>query len=443
MATIHSRFDRRHFLKSAAAVAAASTLPRWFLAESEGYAASTTPLSPNDQPAIALVGCGGMGTNDGKIASRFGRMVAVCDLDEAHLAAAKKQWPDATTYKDFRKVMERDDVHVVICGTVDHWHTLVSIAAMRAGKDVYCEKPLTLTIDQGKHLIKVAGKTKRILQTGSQQRSDKKFRLACELVRNGRIGKLKHVTVFLPAGLRGGPFNPSPVPPELDWNFWQGPTPDREYVKERCHVTFRYWWDYSGGTMTDWGAHHNDIALWGIGLERSGPVTVEGKPVVQMIPGGYTAASEYQVEYTYANGVTHTCKSTPDDNYFGGVVNKDGQRHGVKFEGSDGWIWVTRGNIETSNPDLLAQALSGTATRLYVSNDHMGNFFDCVRSRNQTICEPEIGHRSASICHLGAIAIRLGRKLKWDPKSEKFVGDKEANSFLAREMRKPWSYEAV
>jgi predicted dehydrogenase len=209
-----------------------------------------------------------MGTNDGKIASRFGRLVAVCDVDEAHLAAARKQWPDATTYKDFRKVMERDDIHVVICGTVDHWHTLVSIAAMRTGKDVYCEKPLTLTIDQGKHLLKVARKTKRVLQTGSQQRSDKKFRLACELVRNGRIGKLKHVAVFLPAGLRGGPFNPSPVPPGLDWNFWQGPTPDREYVKERCHVTFRYWWDYSGGTMTDWGAHHNDIALWGMGLER-------------------------------------------------------------------------------------------------------------------------------------------------------------------------------
>ena len=434
---------RRRFLKTSAAVAAGSALPAWFSDRSRSYAATTKPLSPNDKPNIALIGCGGQGRNDATLAAKFASVVAVCDVDSKRAEEASKQFGGAKAYKDFRKLLERDDVHAIINGTPDHWHTLVNIAAMKAGKDVYSEKPLTLTIDEGKRLVTVARETHRILQTGSQQRSDKKFRLACELVRNGRIGKLKHVTVFLPAGLRGGPFNPSPVPPELDWNFWQGPTPDCEYVKERCHVTFRYWWDYSGGTMTDWGAHHNDIALWGIGLERSGPVTVEGKPVVQMIPGGYTAASEYRVEYTYANGVTHTCQSTPDDSYFGGVVNKDGQRNGVKFEGTDGWIWVTRGNIETSNPDLLAQPLSGNATRLYVSNDHMGNFFDCVRSRKQTICEPEIGHRSASICHLGVIAIRLGRKLKWDPKNEKFVGDKEANSYLAREMRKPWSYDAV
>src|SRR6185295_14086372 len=178
------------------------------------------------------------------------------------------------------------DIHIVICGTVDHWHTLVSMAAMRAGKDVYCEKPLTLTIDEGQRLVRAAAKTKRILQTGSQQRSDKNFRLACELVRNGRIGKLKHVEVWLPSGRREGPFKTSPVPAGFDWDFWQGPTPQVDYVKERTHQTFRYWWDYSGGTMTDWGAHHNDIAAWGIGLERSGPVGIEAKPLVEMIPSG-------------------------------------------------------------------------------------------------------------------------------------------------------------
>jgi predicted dehydrogenase len=434
---------RRHFLKTSAAIAAASTLPRWFLDETAARAADTPSPSPTDQPAIALVGCGGQGRGDAKNAARFGRVVALCDLDDAHLADAKKQWPDAATFKDFRKVMERPEIQIVVCGTVDHWHTLVSMAAMRAGKDVYCEKPLTLTIEEGQRLVKVAAQTKRILQTGSQQRSDKNFRLACELVRNGRIGKLKHVDVWLPTGRREGPFKSSPVPQGFDWDFWRGPTPEVDYVKERTHVTFRYWWDYSGGTMTDWGAHHNDIAAWGIGLERSGPVSVEGKSLVEMIPGGFSASSEYQVEYTYANGVTHLCRSTPDDSWFGGVVKKEGQRNGVKFEGSNGWIWVTRGNITASDPEFLTTPLPGNATRLYASDNHMGNFFDCVRSRKPAIAEPQIGHRSASLCHLGVISIRLGRKLKWDPAREQFIGDKEASHFLAREMRKPWTYDAV
>ena len=443
MTPFHTHVSRRRFLKTSAALAAATTLPKWFLDECEAAPARTQPLGPNDQPAVALVGCGGMGTGDAKNASRFGRLVAVCDLDESHLAAAKKQWPDAATFSDFRKLIEREDIHVVICGTVDHWHTLVSLAAMRAGKDVYCEKPLTLTIDEGQRLVKVAQQTQRVLQTGSQQRSDKNFRLACELVRNGRIGKLKHIDVWLPAGRREGPFASSPVPPELNWDFWLGPTPRVDYVKERCHVTFRYWWDYSGGTMTDWGAHHNDIALWAVGADPSGPVAVEGKALVEMIPGGFTATSEYQVEYTYANGVTQSTRSTPDDTWSGGVARKEGQRHGLKFHGSDGWIWVTRGNIEASNPELLTTPLASNAVRLYASGDHMKNLFDCVRSRQQPICNAEVGHRSATICHLGVIAMRLGRKLKWDPAQERFVGDQEANQWLAREPRKPWSYDAV
>lgn len=443
MKSIQRTINRRSFLKTSAALAAASTLPKWYLEECQSYAATTRPLSPNEKPAVALVGCGGMGRGDIANAARFGQVVALCDVDETHISSAKEKYPDAKTFNDFRKLMERDDIHVVICATVDHWHVLVSIAAMRAGKDVYCEKPLTLTIDEGQHLQKVARETKRILQTGSQQRSDKNFRLACELVRNGRIGKLNHVGTFLPAGLRDGPFSPSPVPEGLNWEFWMGQTHKVDYVKQRCHFSFRYWYDYSGGTMTDWGAHHNDIALWGMGLERSGPATIEGKRLVEPIPGGYTAASQFQVDYTYANGVTHTCRSTVDDNPSGGVVNKDGQHHGVKFEGSDGWIWVTRGSIRASRPEIISEPLPSGATRLYVSNDHMGNLFDCIRSRKPTIAEPEIGHRSASLCHLGVIATRLGRKLKWDPAKEEFIDDKEANGWLVREMRKPWNYDLV
>jgi predicted dehydrogenase len=335
--------------------------------------------------------------------------------------------------------MERKDVDIVICATVDHWHTLVSLAAMRAGKDVYCEKPLTLTIDEGKRLVEAQKKTQRILQTGSQQRSDKNFRLACEMVRNGRLGKIKEIDVWLPAGRREGPFKKAPVPKSFDWNMWQGPTPAVDYVPERTHVTFRYWWDYSGGTMTDWGAHHNDIARWALG--RDGPIKVSGKPTIEMIPDGFTASSEYAVEYRYADGVIHRCRSTTANNWAGGVVDPKGQQHGVKFTGADGWIFVTRGKIEASDPELLKKELPATATRLYVSNDHMGNFFDCVRSRKAPICEPEVGHRSATVCHLGVIAMRLGRELTWDPAKEQFVDDAEANKWLVREPRKPWSYD--
>ncbi|MBC7816656.1 MAG: Gfo/Idh/MocA family oxidoreductase [Planctomycetaceae bacterium] len=433
--------NRRSFLRTAAATVAATSLPRWFLEEVAQAAPAAS--AADEQPAVALVGCGGMGRGDAKNASRFGRIVAVCDVDDKQLGEVKKLWPDAETYKDFRRVMDRQDIQVVVCGTVDHWHTLVSLAALRSKKDVYCEKPLTLTIAEGQHLVKAVRDTGRILQTGSQQRSDKSFRLACELVRNGRIGKLKHVSVWLPSGRREGPF-PSAMPPAgFDWNMWQGPTPQVDYVPERTHVTFRYWWEYSGGTMTDWGAHHNDIALWGMGLERSGPVSIEAKPQVEMIPGGFSAFSEYAVDYTYANGVTHSCHSTAANAWNGAVIDPKGQQHGVKFEGSDGWIWVTRGKIEASDPEFLTTPLPSNAVRLYESYNHMENFFDGVRSRKPPVCEAEIGHRSASVCHLGVISLRLGRKLQWDPQAEQFVGDEEANRWLTRELRKPWSYDSV
>ena len=431
--------NRRHFLKTAAATVAATTLPRWYLDE----LATPVARAADDQPAIALIGCGGRGRGDAQAASRFGRVVAVCDVDDKQIAEAKKLWPEAEAFKDFRKVMDRQDIQAVVCGTVDHWHTLISLAALRSKKDVYCEKPLTLTIDEGQRLVKVVKETGRILQAGSQQRSDKSFRLACELVRNGRIGKLKHVAVWLPSGRREGPFKTSTPPVGFDWNLWQGPTPEVEYVPERTHVTFRYWWEYSGGTMTDWGAHHNDIALWGIGAERSGPVSVAAKPQIEMIPGGFSAFSEYAVEYTYANGVTHSCHSTAANAWNGAVLDAKGQQHGVKFEGTDGWIWVTRGKIEASDPEFLTTPLPSNAVRLAESQDHMGNFFDSLKSRKPPICEAEIGHRSATVCHLGVISLRLGRKLQWNPQAERFVGDDEANRWLTRELRKPWSYDAV
>jgi predicted dehydrogenase len=438
--------SRRRFLKTSAWIAAGAALPDWFLEAPGAYAAPARPLSPNDRPGIALIGCGGMGRGDGRNAANYGNVLAVCDVDEKQLEQAAKMFPGARKLKDFRNVMDLEDVHVVVNATPDHWHTLINIAAMRTNKDVYSEKPLTLTIAEGQKLVQVGKETGRILQTGSQQRSDARFRLACELVRNGRLGKLKQIITSLPAGRHGGPFPNAPVPPELDWDLWLGQAPKVPYVKERCHSSFRYWYDYSGGTLTDWGAHHNDIALWALGLEHNGPVTIQGRALVQPVPGGYTAASQYRVEYTYANGVTHTCQTIAREDPSGrptGQMAPGELPNGVKFDGSEGWIFVSRSKIEANRPESISDPLPSNAERLYVSNNHMENFFDCVRSRQKPICDAETGHRSVSVCHLGVIAIRLGRKLKWDPANERFVGDKEADQWLAREMRKPWSYDAV
>lgn len=446
MTTHTSGFSRRAFIRRCSVLAAASGLPVWFL-ERELSAATRRALGPNDRARIALVGCGGMGRGDANNAQRFGDIVAVCDVDARHVEAAAKQFAKdgkaPAKYSDFRKVMESSDVDVVITGTPDHWHTLINLAAVKSGKDVYGEKPLTLTIDEGRRLVKAVREQGAVLQTGSQQRSDGRFRLACELVRNGRLGKLKEVNIWLPAGLREGPFQAEPVPEGLNWDYWLGQAPKVDYAPKRCHTYFRYFYDYSGGTVTDWGAHHLDIARWAVGLD--GVEEIEGKPLAEPIPGGYTAISEYEIRMKYANGVVQNVRSTRADNIFGGVEEPDGQRNGIRFEGSDGWIWITRGSFRASDPELTKKPLPESAERLSASNDHMGNFFDCVRSRKRPVADVEEGHRSASACHLAVISLRTGKKLKWDPAAERFAGENatEANGYLAREMRKPYDYSYV
>jgi predicted dehydrogenase len=252
---------------------------------------------------------------------------------------------------------------------------------------------------------------------------------------------LQEVNVVIPAGHREGPFPVQPVPAEFDYNFWEGQAPDQPFCTQRTHTTFRFWYDYSGGTVTDWGAHHNDIARWGIGLD--GPISIDAKALSQPIPGGYTAIADYAIEYMWANGVKSTCSSTRGDQWTGGPVRGSNEPHnGVTFKGADGWIFVTRGKIEASKPEILNEPLPANAIRLYESNNHMGNFFDCIRSRKETAATVEIGHRSVSVCHLGVLSLRLGRKLNWDPAAEKFVNDADADKWLSREMRKPWSLEA-
>ncbi len=446
------QISRRSFLARCSAVAAVTGLPLWFVQEqlagaAEAEVGKSSLPSPNDRPGIALIGCGGQGGGDARNASNYGEVIAVCDVDENRAeAAAKKFAKDGkapTIYHDFRKVMERDDVHIVVQGAPDHWHTLINLAAAKAKKDIYGEKPLTLTIDEGKHVIKAVRENKVVFQTGTQQRSDIRFHLACELVRNGRIGKLQEVNVFVPAGLRDGPFKTVPVPKGLDWDFWQGQTPNVDYLKERCHTTFRWWFDYSGGPVTDWGAHHNDIARWAIGM--NGPVDVEAKVVTGPIPGGYTTPSEFTATLNWSNGIKQVVKTTTDDGWGGWVINENGQRNGVKFIGTDGWIWVNRDEISASSKELLRAPLPSNAVRLEVSHNHMKNFFEAVRSRKDPISPIEEGHRSAVIGHLIVIGLRSGRKFQWDPDKEIFVDDSAeiGNAQLAREMRKPYDYSFV
>jgi predicted dehydrogenase len=442
------QISRRSFLRRTTATAAATGLPLWFIEREIALAQEPvkTP-SANDRPGYALIGSGGMGTGDARNALRFGDLVAVCDVDQSHIDRAvsrlAKDGKKPDTCTDFRKLLERKDVHAIINGTPDHWHSLINIGAAKAGKDIYSEKPLTLTIDEGKHVVRAVRDNKVVLQTGTQQRSSQRFRMACELVRNGRIGKLREVTVWLPAGVRGGPFETKPVPENLNWDFWLGQAPNVPYIPERCHTTFRNWYDYSGGTMTDWGAHHMDIGYWAIGLPA--PTRIESKALTEPVPGGYTAISDYEVKFTYPNGVIFNVRTTPDDSPFGVPIKADGQRNGIRFEGGDGWIWVNRDEIKATDPDLIRKPLPEDAERLYLSNDHMGNFFECMKTRKDPIADVVTGHRSATVCHLGAISLRTRKSLQWDPEKELFTGEhaEEANSYVAREMRKPYDYSFV
>jgi len=397
-------------------------------------------LAANDRPGIALIGCGGRGLSVAKQSLEFGNLVAVCDVDANRLAKGAALAPGLAAPKDFRRILERKDVDVIINATPDHWHTLINMAAMKAGKDVYAEKPLTLTVDEGRRLARTAEQTKRILQTGSQQRSDPLFRMAVDLVKSRKIGDLKRVVVGLPKASYGGPFATRPVPPELDWDFYQGPAQKRDYMPERTHFRYRHWYDYSSGPLTDWGCHHNDIAMWALGMDHSGPVSVQAISHLDPVPGGYDVHSQFTVQYRYASGITHTC-ITMYTTQFGTtpLVVPTEMVNGVKFEGSEATVTVQRGKIESTRPELLTEV-----PPVKSEQSHIANFFECVRTRKEPLCPPEVGHRVASLGHIGSICLRLGgRPLRWDPQKEQFVGDTEANRYLAREQRKPYSYDTI
>jgi len=403
--------------------------------------------APSNRITIGFVGVGRMGMGDLSelLGHKEAQIVAVCDVDsnraknaqktaEAHYAKqnAGGTYKGCRTYGDYRELVTQDDIDAVCVVTPDHWHALPAIAAAKAGKDLFLQKPLTLTIREGRVLSDTVRRYNRIFQVGSQQRSDSRFRQACELVRNGRIGKLNTVKVGFGTDPGTGPEQPMPVPDNLDYEMWLGPAPWEAYTEKRVHPKTGYgrpgWLRiaaYGAGMITGWGAHHNDIAQWGMGTEYTGPVEIQGQTEYPK-DGLWDVHGDFSIEYTYANGVKVTCT----DN------NKNKQ--GVVFEGTEGWVYVRRGFIDAQPKSLLTSTIGPNETRLYKSNNHKANWLECIKSRAETIAPAEIGHRSCTVCLLGEIAMRLGRKLKWDPDTEQFIGDDAANRMLWRPMRSPW-----
>lgn len=420
-----ARGDRRRFLRAAGGAAGAAILANSGLATT---AAAARRVAANDRIGFGLIGCGDLGRN-WHLASVLGihdlEVVAVADVDRDHLEQAVAMTEGkAKGYGDFRALLDRKDVDAVMVVTPDHWHALAAIAACEAGKDVYCEKPLSYTVAEGRAMVAAARRFGRVVQTGSQQRSSHDFHWACDLVRNGHIGKVRRVVACLGGGPTSDPTPDEAVPARLDWNAWVGPRPLVPYNPQRCHYTFRWFYDYSGGKMTDWGAHHLDIAQWALGAELSGPVAVAGT-AVHPARGGFETAVTFEVRYRYADGVEL-------------VATSEGE-NGVTFEGSEGQLFVSRERIAADPPEILDRELGSGAVRLYESRDHRRDWIECMRTRALPICDVEIGHRSATVCHLGNIAIRLGRALTWDPAAERFEGDDAANRLLRRPMRAPYA----
>lgn len=428
---------RREFLRrSRNLTLTAGTLisaPNLFLNETRAQ----TGENPSDLIRVGIIGTGGQGRSNMMTRTMLPHVVAVCDVDQAHVEEAQKRVKESTgrvvdPYGDYRKMLEDKSIDAVLIATPDHWHALPAIHACQAGKDVYVEKPMTLTIHEGWAMLKAARHHGRIVQNGSQQRSwpDEKFRRACEYVRSGRIGDIKSIRVGLPGvNWTRDPMVPDSEPPAgLDYDRWLGPAPSRPYNKFRVHYFFRFFWDYSGGQMTNWGAHHLDIAQWALDMDGSGPVEISARAEFDD-QKRFETPSWFEITYKYANGAQIIC----------------GQSHriGTTFEGQDGIIFVDRGRLESSVKGAITDPLAADEVHLPVSKDHHQNWFDSIKSRKPPICDVAIGHRSATVCHLGNIAIQSGRRLTWDPLKEEIAGDPVTVKQFSYEYRKPYELPKI
>ena len=451
-----TQVNRRRFLQQSSAL---SGIEIWtgVSGRAHGFA------NPNDRPRIGAIGTGSRwgrvngGYGSGQEFPKYGDIVAVCDADSEIRDRASgliQAWGGAKpdSFADYRKVLDREDIDIVHISTPDHWHAKIAIEAMLSGKDIYCEKPMTLTIEEGQQMSEVCRQTGRIVQIGTQQRSNGNFVKAIAMIQQGRIGEIKKVT----CSIGGAPTSPQipavQSPKNLDWNQWLGPAPEASYRRlagnnnetkfwSNNHYEFRWWYEYSGGKLTDWGAHHVDIATWGMGKTETGPISIDPIMVKHPVPfkdgyptepDRYNTATEFMIKVMYADGIELNIRHD--------------QGNGILFEGTKGRIFVNRGRL-TGKPveDLATNPLPEDAMQTAYKGrpltDHFRNFFDCVVDRVQPISDVFSHHRALSTCHLAGIAARLGRKIQWDPQAEKMVNDKQAQGFVKREKRKGFEIE--
>jgi predicted dehydrogenase len=438
-------FSRRSFLKTSAASAASVGVPTIVASSVFGKDA------PGNTLRIGCIGTGRMGHGDMKACLQSGlaadinaHIVAVCDLDRQRAEHAKtesersyakqrtgRSQPTIEVFDDYRELLSRDDIDGVTISTPDHWHALVAIAAAESGKDIYLQKPLTYTIAEGQKLVQAVRNNNVVLQTGSQQRSDRRFHQACELVRNGRVGKLLRIHVRLPTDKGIGETKLMPVPEQLNYDMWLGPTPRQPYTEHRVHPQADFsrpgWLQiepYCRGMITGWGAHMFDTAQWGNGSDDSGPVEMEARGEFPD-RGLFNVHTNFRAQGRYADGVE--------------LLASSGSPAGVTFEGDAGSISVTRSSIKADPAEILDQKIGEDELHLYQSDNHMRNFLQCIKTRKDPICPVEVGHRSNSVCVITHLAMKLGRKLRWDPADERFIDDDAANKMLDYDHRKPWT----
>lgn len=454
---MNTRITRRHFIQgNLAAALTAAAFPTIIPSSVLG---ADGKVAPSNRITLGCIGVGpqGRGVMGNFLGQSEAHVVALCDVLKRNLDAAVKQVnghyknTDVKTYGDFRELLARKEIDAVLIATPDHWHVPVAIAAAKAGKDMYVEKPMGLSVEEDQMLRKTCQQKKRMFQFGTQQRSEAKFRKACELVRNGRIGKLKQINVWCSASRPGGPTEPIEAPAELNYDFWLGPAPEKPYTEGKAFDTaksWKTWWfnhDYALGFIAGWGVHPLDIALWGYPAMMKGTMDIEGRGIYPKT-GACNTAVAWDVNFTFADGVRMQFRGTPNGcepnelNDLSAWKAKYGtvRDHGTAFEGSDGWVVVDRSQIWSSPETLVEEKFDDFKIKLPRSSNHARNLLEAIKSRKPAICPIEEAVQADVLCHLSDIA-SVNRKLKFDPVKEKFVGDKEANRLLAlRTMRKPW-----
>ncbi len=426
------RVSRRNVLQRGAGLAAAIAVP----CLPPCLRATRAGTTAGERLTMGAIGLGGQGMHNLKsfLTCEDLRVLAVCDVDANHLQRAKQTVDaaygnqDCNVYRDFREVLARDDIDTVLIATPDHWHAILAIEAAKAGKDIYCEKPISLTIAEGRAVADVMQRYGTVYQSGTQRRSNACFRFGVEIAQSGLLGRLRELHCYYHNGPTCPPQKPEPVPDGFDYDLWLGPAPYEPYTPRRCHSTFRWLYDYSGGQLTDLGAHFNDLAQWANGTQESGPAEYEGWAEFPK-DGLFDTPVRFGVVATYPDGVRMIIHDETEPGR--------GPR-GNKFVGTDGWVSVDDTGKVTASNDEIMRRLSGAQRGYEYMMGHHRNFLDCVKTRAKPIAPPEVAHRSTTTCHIANICLRLGRKLTWDVGAERFVNDAQANGMMARAMRGPW-----